>query len=123
MVRETIDGLWSLPGGYADVGLSPGNVAAKETFEESGYRVMPIKLLAVLDKQFHNHPLSPFHLYKLFFMCAIVGYEEFDSIETSESGFFALESLPPLSTGRVTKEQVEMMFEYHADPRKETAFD
>src|SRR5665647_1352007 len=30
MVRETIDGNWYLPGGWADVGLTPSEVAIKE---------------------------------------------------------------------------------------------
>ncbi|MDR1439521.1 MAG: NUDIX hydrolase [Clostridiales bacterium] len=123
MVREIIDGLWSLPGGYADIGLSPKAVAAKETREESGYLVEPVKLLAVLDKQFHGHPLSPFHLYKIFILCEIVGRAEFDGIETSEVGFFAQDGLPPLSTGRITKGQIDMVFEFAADPGRPAVFD
>ncbi|MDR1061962.1 MAG: NUDIX hydrolase [Clostridiales bacterium] len=123
MVRETIDGLWSLPGGYADVGWSPKAVAAKEAYEESGYRVEPVKLIAVLDRQFHGHPLSPFHLYKIFFLCEIIGHENVSSIETSETGFFARDALPPLSTGRVTQAQMDMVFEFNADPSKAAVFD
>jgi ADP-ribose pyrophosphatase YjhB (NUDIX family) len=123
MVRETIDGLWSLPGGYADVGWSPKAVAAKEAYEESGYRVEPVKLIAVLDRQFHGHPLSPFHLYKIFFLCEIIGHENVSSIETSETGFFARGALPPLSTGRVTQAQMDMVFEFNADPSKAAVFD
>jgi ADP-ribose pyrophosphatase YjhB (NUDIX family) len=56
MVRETIDGNWSLPGGWADVGHTPSEVAIKEVWEESGLVVVPERLLAVLDKKMHNHP-------------------------------------------------------------------
>src|SRR5512145_979706 len=56
MVRETIDDRWSVPGGWADVGLTPFEVASKEVFEEAGLIVTPVKLLAVLDKKCHNHP-------------------------------------------------------------------
>ena len=45
MVRETIDGNWSVPGGWADVGLTPFEVACKEVFEESGLEVEPVRLL------------------------------------------------------------------------------
>ena len=34
MVRETIDGCWSIPGGWADVGYSPGETATKEIQED-----------------------------------------------------------------------------------------
>ena len=35
MVREKHDGKWSLPGGWADIGLSPKEVAVKEVKEET----------------------------------------------------------------------------------------
>ena len=69
MVRETIDGNWSVPGGWADVGLTPFEVASKEVFEESGLMVDPVRLLAVLDKKCHNHPPDLFHIYKIFILC------------------------------------------------------
>ena len=50
MVREEIDGKWSLPGGWAEVGLSPGEIAVKEIKEESGYDTRPVRILAILDK-------------------------------------------------------------------------
>src|ERR1019366_3441386 len=56
LVRETSDGRWSLPGGWADVGDTPSEVAAREVREESGYEVRVTKLLAVLDKARHAHP-------------------------------------------------------------------
>lgn len=50
LVREKIDGAWALPGGWSDIGLSPSEVAVKEIKEESGFDVVPMRLLAVLDK-------------------------------------------------------------------------
>ena len=124
MVQETIDHRWSLPGGYADIGISPKEVAVKETLEEAGYHVVPVKLLAVLDKRFHQHPVSPFHLYKIFFLCEIIDHEALPkNVETCDVGFFSLENLPPLSTGRVTTEQLDLMFQFHNDPLKEPVFD
>ena len=37
LVREKMDGCWSLPGGWSDVGYSPKEVAAKEVKEETGF--------------------------------------------------------------------------------------
>ena len=34
LVRERADGKWSLPGGWGDIGFSPGEVAIKELREE-----------------------------------------------------------------------------------------
>jgi ADP-ribose pyrophosphatase YjhB (NUDIX family) len=46
LVKEAGESGWSLPGGWADVGESPSEAAARETLEESGYRVRPLRLLA-----------------------------------------------------------------------------
>lgn len=39
MVKEKVDGCWSLPGGWADVGYTPSEVAVKEVREETGLEV------------------------------------------------------------------------------------
>lgn len=116
MVKETIDGRWSLPGGWADVGYSPFEVAAKETWEESGFRVEPIRLLAVHDKDKHQHPADIYAVYKMFILCRIVGGEGNTGIETSEIGFFDRGGLPELSTPRVAEEQMRMLFEFYDHP-------
>ncbi|MDY6899379.1 MAG: NUDIX hydrolase N-terminal domain-containing protein [Cyanobacteriota bacterium] len=75
LVKLRSDGCWTLPGGFAEVGESPGEVAIRETFEESGYQTRPIKLLAAYDNNNHKHGHTPFlhGLYKLFFQCEIIG--------------------------------------------------
>jgi len=118
MVKETIDGLWSLPGGWADVGYSPFEVAAKETWEESGFRVEPVRLLAVHDKDKHDHPADIYAVYKMFILCRIVGGEGNTGIETSEIGFFDRDHLPVLSTPRVTEPQIRMLFDFYDHPDK-----
>src|SRR5205814_3637553 len=57
-VLETASGRWTLPGGWADVGSSPGEMAVRETREETGLEVRPVKLLAVVDKARQTHPPS-----------------------------------------------------------------
>jgi ADP-ribose pyrophosphatase YjhB (NUDIX family) len=123
MVRETIDGNWSLPGGWADIGLPPSEVAVKEVWEESGLVVVPERLLAVLDKKRHNHPPDIFHIYKIFILCRETGGELKGGMETSETGFFGPDKFPPLSVPRITIEQIRLMYEYKNEPRKPAAFD
>ncbi|RJX39804.1 NUDIX domain-containing protein [Paenibacillus pinisoli] len=123
LVREKIDGAWSLPGGWADVGLSASEVAVKEVEEESGYLVAPIRLLAVLDKKFHDHPPEPYHVYKMFIQCRIVGGEALSGIETSEVAFYGIDELPQLSLERNTEAQVKTMFQFLYNPNKETMLD
>ncbi len=123
MVRETIDGNWSLPGGWADVGLTPSEVAVKEVWEESGLVVVPERLLAVLDKKRHNHPPDMYHIYKIFILCRETGGELKGGMETSETGFFGPHKFPPLSVPRISMEQISLMYEYKNDPGKPAAFD
>jgi ADP-ribose pyrophosphatase YjhB (NUDIX family) len=123
MVRETVDGNWSLPGGWADVGLSPSEVAVKEVYEESGLVVVPERLLAVLDKKKQNHPPDLFHIYKIFILCRETGGELKGGMETSETGFFGPDKFPGLSVPRISTEQIRLMYEYKNDPLKPAAFD
>ena len=90
LVKERSDGCWTLPGGFAEVGESPGEVAVRETFEESGYQTTPIKLFAVYDNNNnkHGHTPYPHGLYKLFFRCEIIGGSPTPSIETEDVDFF-----------------------------------
>jgi ADP-ribose pyrophosphatase YjhB (NUDIX family) len=118
LVRETIDGNWSVPGGWADVGYTPFEIARKEVFEESGLVVEPLKILAVLDKKCHNHPVDLYHTYKIFILCRETGGSLQKGMETSEVAFFGLHELPPLSTPRITTEQIAMMYEFKNDPGK-----
>ena len=123
MVRETADGRWTLPGGWIDIGESAATAAEREVFEESGYRVAVRKLAAVYDKLRHDHPVAPHHSYLLFFLCDLVGGTATTSLETSEVGWFAPDDLPELSINRATADQIQRMFEHHADPSLPTEFD
>lgn len=112
MVREEIDGNWSLPGGWADVGYTPAEIAVKETFEEAGMDVEAGRLLAIFDKKCHNHPPDIFYAYKIFIECNPLNDTLNTGYETSDAGFFSIDKLPDLSTPRNTKEQIEMMYEF-----------
>jgi ADP-ribose pyrophosphatase YjhB (NUDIX family) len=72
LVKEPEDGLWSPPGGWADVGESPAEAAVREVHEESGYRVRTVKFIALYDRDQHGHPPIPYHVYKLIFLCEIL---------------------------------------------------
>lgn len=123
LVKENSDNKWSLPGGWADIGLSPKEVAEKEVREESGYDVKASNLIAILDKKFHPHPPSAYHVYKIFIECKLVGGKPETGIETNQVSFFSKENLPDLSVARNTKSQVEMLFDYKNKPMKEVILD
>ncbi|UKS24594.1 NUDIX hydrolase [Paenibacillus sp. HWE-109] len=113
LVKERADGAWALPGGWADIGLTPSEVAVKETYEEAGYEVKPLRLLAVLDKKRHAHPPSANHVYKMFILCELTGGQALEEagLETTGVGFFGASELPPLSLERNTAEQLLRMLE------------
>jgi ADP-ribose pyrophosphatase YjhB (NUDIX family) len=113
LVKELIDGCWSLPGGWADIGYTPSEVAVKESREEAGAEVRAARLLGVLDKKCHDHPADIYYIYKIFIECEFIGWVGSDEMETSESGFFGLDQLPPLSTPRNTIGQISRLFDYH----------
>lgn len=123
LVREKHDGAWALPGGWADIGLSPSEIAVKEIKEESGFEAAPVRLLAVLDKKFHGHPPEPYHVYKLFIQCDITGGSAKSGVETSAVGFFGEDELPALSVERNTEAQLRTMFEFLRDPDKPVILD
>jgi ADP-ribose pyrophosphatase YjhB (NUDIX family) len=124
LVKESVDGLWTLPGGFADVGDSPSEAVERELLEESGFQSRATKLCAVYDRNKHPHkPSFPFHLYKMFFLCEITGGEPKTSHETDAVEFFAESEIPPLSQGRVLPQQIEQMFQYYRDPSIPTDFD
>lgn len=106
LVKERIDGCWTLPGGWIDVNESPSEAAIRETKEETGYNVKVVSLLALWDKQKHDHPPEWPHAYKCFFYCKIIDGNATENIEISDISFFGINDLPPLSTPRTTKNQI-----------------
>jgi ADP-ribose pyrophosphatase YjhB (NUDIX family) len=124
LVKERIDGLWTLPGGWADPGQSPSESVVREIHEESGYETRPLRLLAVYDRSKHPHkPEAPFHIYKLFFHCEITGGSAKTSYETTAVDFFADNEIPDLSISRILPYQIVRMFEYHRNPSLPVDFD
>jgi ADP-ribose pyrophosphatase YjhB (NUDIX family) len=123
LVREITDGLWTLPGGWADVNQTAGACVEREIFEESGFTARALKLAAVYDYQKRNRPHARDSIYKMFFLCELTGGEARPSNETSEVAFHARDRLPPLSPGRSTAAQIERMFEHHENRDLAADFD
>lgn len=111
LVKESIDGCWSIPGGWAEFNLSIKENIVKEVKEEAGLNVVPKKLIAVLDRNKHNEPATAYGIYKIFVLCELIDGVFEKNIETEESGYFSITDLPPLSIERNTKKQIEMCFQ------------
>ena len=123
LVKERLDGLWTLPGGWAEVNETPAQAILKEIEQESGFRARIVKLAALYDRHRHGHGPSLFHSWKAFFVCGITGGHARCSYETDGVEFFELAQLPPMSLGRSTPRQVQRMYEHHLRPELPTEFD
>jgi len=125
LMRERIDGNWSLPGGWADPGDAPSAAVVREIREESGYPASVVKLIACWDRDLQgNAPPLPVHVYKLFFLCEATGVADAPAVlETLDVGWFNLEALPPLSLGRVNQRQLHRALAHHRDESLPTEFD
>lgn len=123
LVQEKVDNFWSLPGGWADVGYTPAQIAEKECFEEAGLTVKANTLLAVLDKTAQQMPPEFEYVYKLFIRCEPIGNNILAGDETLDVRWFDENLLPELSKPRVIKSQIHLMFEYFRNERSEVYLD
>jgi len=103
LVRERADERWALPGGWADVGDSPSEAAARETAEEAGLEARADALAGVFDYRLQPlAPPAPFHIYKLVFVGSALDEraQPHAGHEVLDAAFHALDALPDLSQGR-----------------------
>ena len=123
LVQEK-NGTWSLPGGWCDVDQSIGQNVVKETNEEAGLQVKPVKLIAVQDRNLHNEPIYAYGIVKVFVLCELLGGDFKENSETIQSQYFSLDQLPsPLATEKVTRKQIELCFEANVSKNWQTQFD
>lgn len=127
LVRERADGGWTLPGGWADPGESPGEAAVREVAEEAGIRVRAVGLIALLDRDRHGHPPHAEHIYKAVFRC--VPETELggrvDLLETDGARYFHPDDLPglTLSLSRTTPSLLAIVLDHLRDPSRPARFD
>jgi ADP-ribose pyrophosphatase YjhB (NUDIX family) len=112
-----------MPGGWADVGDLPSEVVAREVWEESGFRVVPRKVVGVFDANRSGRPLEFYHAYKVVFLCNLAGGQARTSHETLAVAFFDFDDLPPLSSNRTHGRHLAEVQAHLADPGRPAAFD
>lgn len=123
LVRERMDGGWTMPGGWADVGDVPSESVEREVWEEAGFRVKARKVIGVYDAN-RTEPLEVFHAFKIVFLCDLISGEPRPSNETSEVAFFGLQDIPTQLSGERTRPRhIEDVFTAHADSDRDTVFD
>jgi ADP-ribose pyrophosphatase YjhB (NUDIX family) len=126
LVKEKRGNTWSIPGGWADIGYSAGEIATKETFEEAGIEVVPKRLIAIRDMQKNHYPKKNLsYIYKLFFECTPTETDIHGGVETSDAAYFTLDEALKLnlSLARNLREDFQMVFDCHHSKNWETKFD
>ncbi len=106
---------WALPGGYAEVGLTPQENVLKELKEEAGVTGKVKRLLAVFDTNCHQFQSQQY--YKMVFLCEVEAEKFEDNSEIIQAKYFSLDNLPNLSKDRNTKEQLAILLDAY---QKET---
>ncbi|MGD8780782.1 MAG: NUDIX hydrolase [Ignavibacteria bacterium] len=124
LVKELDDGKWAMPGGWADIGNFPSEVAIRETKEESGYDISVKKIVGVFDANRRNgRKLELFHAFKIVFLCELTGGAAAPSNETSDVGFFGFDELPKLSPNRTNERHIEEIKLHLENPARLALFD
>lgn len=123
LVQESTDKCWAMPGGWADVGDIPSDVAIRETKEESGFDVKPVKVIGVYDANRVGGQLEFFHAFKIIFLCELIGGSAAASSETLDVKFFTFNQLPEFSINRTNEKHIEEIKLHLKDPNRKTFFD
>jgi ADP-ribose pyrophosphatase YjhB (NUDIX family) len=122
LVKEKSSEKWTLPGGWADVNATPAENVEREVLEESGYVVKAKRIINLVDRNRSGYPPHPEYIYKILFLCELIGGEPKDSLETSEVGFFGSGDLPELDPRRIRKEDIVLAFRVYKNPENGYAF-
>jgi ADP-ribose pyrophosphatase YjhB (NUDIX family) len=120
LVRRRDNGLWAMPGGWADVGESAAEMTAREMREETGLAVRVDRLLGLYDS-FKREFRHPQQIYHVVFCCSVTGGIAVQTEETLGVEWFAAADLPELSPGH--HDPVRDAFRALADPGLPAVFD
>lgn len=124
LVKEKVDGRWTMPGGYAEIGLSAAENTVKEVWEEAGIQVEASRLYAIRHKARHPYPPDVLDFYKLFFLCERLDRAPLDpGHEVFDAAYFSPDDLPPLSEPRVIAQDIADAFAFQADPQRPAIID
>ena len=117
LVRGQGEDTWALPGGFGEVGYSPKENIRKEIQEETGFFAEVGSLLAVFDT--NRFQMQSKQYAKFVFDCRLLDGDFQENQEVAELGFFDISALPPLSEKRITKEQMEILWQVYKGEREQ----
>lgn len=115
LVRGQGEDSWALPGGFGEVGYSPTENILKEIEEETGFKAKVERLPAVFDT--NRFQLQSKQYTKFVFGCKLLDGQFQENQEIADLQFFAIDQLPNLSEKRITKEQIELLWQVYQGHR------
>ena len=117
LVRGQGENDWALPGGFGEVGYSPTENILKEIEEETGFEAKVERLLAVFDT--NRFQLQSKQYAKFVFECKLLDGQFQENQEIADLQFFAIDQLPNLSEKRITKEQIEILWQVYKGQKEQ----
>ena len=117
LVRGQGENDWALPGGFGEVGYSPTENILKEIEEETGFEAKVERLLAVFDT--NRFQLQSKQYAKFVFECKLLDGQFQENQEIADLQFFVIDQLPALSEKRITKEQIEILWQVYQGHREQ----
>lgn len=122
LIQRADNRMWAMPGGAAEVGDSPAENAAREVWEETGYRVEITHMLGIFDNSRYLDSMKR-HGYLLLFSGKVVGGEATLSNESLAVHWYALDAIPwaQLSPGHV--ERLRHAVTWYGDRATPTYYD
>ena len=120
LVKEANTGLWSFPGGWAELYDSPKTAAYNEVVQETGVEPEITRLIGVLDRLPHKSE-KPVPEYVIIFE-GTVKENDFSKHchEISDVGFFDIDNLPEMSK-KLSKEELSLIIDAYKN--KKVIFD
>jgi len=99
LIQRTDNGLWALPGGLVEVGEVLADAALRELEEEAGISGKAVDLLAIFDTRLWK-TYTTSHLLHFVFLVDTDEPTPKPGLEALDTGFFAIDDLPPLAPGQ-----------------------
>ena len=103
--RRSDDGRWGLPGGSIEPGEEPAESVVREIWEETGLRVIPVRLAGIYGGPdgFHTYPNGDEMAFiAMVFVCKVAGggLGDHNDGESLELRYFSPDSLPTVLFNR-----------------------
>ena len=120
LLVKDYDGMWVLPGGWCDYNQTIMSNTIKEVMEEAGLVVEPYRLVGIFENQNRPKPHAYFHAANAHMLCRVISGHFCKNDETTDSGYFRLDSLPKLNEKKTNKHELMVCLEAykaeHWDP-------